>query len=251
MRKKIIIFIAVIVIPILILVIDHYVFNEHIQVNAQYDQSEEWQNIIKNQDAYPISLLKLAMRNKETIPFVSAYPKEHQKNLSMSLEDDLKNHGIPLLLQWDKRWGYKMYGDEMMAINGCGPTCLSMVVSYLKQNPQYNPYCIAQYAYQKGFYQKAGTSWSLMSEGACHFGIKVQEISLDENAIADALNQNHPIICSVRKGTFTSEGHFIVLREYKNGLIYVNDPNSPMKSQKGYRFDELYSQIKNLWVYSV
>ena len=105
MRKKIIIFIAVIVIPILILVIDHYVFNEHIQVNAQYDQSEEWQNIIKNQDAYPISLLKLAMRNKETIPFVSAYPKEHQKNLSMSLEDDLKNHEIPLLLQWDKRWG--------------------------------------------------------------------------------------------------------------------------------------------------
>lgn len=140
MRKKIIVFIAVIVIPILILVIDHFVLNEHIQVDAQYDQSQEWQDIIKNQDDYPTSLLKLAMHNKETIPFVSAYPQEHQKNLSMSLENDLKDREIPLLLQWDKRWGYKMYGDEMMGINGCGPTCLSMVVSYLKQNPQYNPY---------------------------------------------------------------------------------------------------------------
>lgn len=251
MRKKIIVFIAIIVIPILILVIDHYVLNEHIQVDAQYDQSEEWKDIIKNQKDYPISLLKLAMRNKETIPFVAAYPKVHQKNLPMSLEDDLKDQKVPLLLQWDKRWGYKMYGDEMMGINGCGPTCLSMVVSYLKQSSQYNPYYIAQYAYQKGYYQEAGTAWSFMSEGARHFGVKVQEMSLDEKAIAAELNQNHPIICSVGKGTFTSEGHFIVLREYKNGLIYVNDPNSPTKSQKGYRFDELYSQIKNLWVYSI
>ena len=251
MRKKIIVFIAVIVIPILILVIDHFVLNEHIQVDAQYDQSQEWQDIIKNQDDYPTSLLKLAMHNKETIPFVSAYPQEHQKNLSMSLENDLKDREIPLLLQWDKRWGYKMYGDEMMGINGCGPTCLSMVVSYLKQNPQYNPYYIAQYAYQKGYYSQAGTTWALMNEGASHFGVKVQELSLDENAIAEALKPGQPIICSVRKGIFTSEGHFIVLREYKDGLIYVNDPNSPIKSQKGYTFQELYSQIRNLWVYSL
>ena len=126
-----------------------------------------------------------------------------------------------------------------------------MVVSYLKQNPQYNPYYIAQYAYQKGYYSQAGTTWALMNEGASHFGVKVQELSLDENAIAEALKQGQPIICSVRKGIFTSEGHFIVLREYKDGLIYVNDPNSPIKSQKGYTFQELYSQIRNLWVYSL
>lgn len=59
----------------------------------------------------------------------------------MNVQDDLKTGGIPLLLQWDERWGYKNYGDNIMAINGCGPTCLSMVVSYLKQNGQYHPYC--------------------------------------------------------------------------------------------------------------
>ena len=47
---------------------------------------------------------------------------------------------MPLLLQWDERWGYRYYGDQMMAINGCGPTCLSMVVSYLTQNGRYHPY---------------------------------------------------------------------------------------------------------------
>ena len=61
MRKKIIVFIAVIVIPILILVIDHFVLNEHIQVDAQYDQSQEWQDIIKNQDDYPTSLLRAVL----------------------------------------------------------------------------------------------------------------------------------------------------------------------------------------------
>ncbi len=36
---------------------------------------------------------------------------------------------IPLLLQWDERWGYSVYGDNMIAVNGCGPTAVAMVVS--------------------------------------------------------------------------------------------------------------------------
>lgn len=35
---------------------------------------------------------------------------------------------IPLLLQWDERWGYSVYGDNMIAVNGCGPTAVAMVV---------------------------------------------------------------------------------------------------------------------------
>lgn len=251
MKRKIIIFIAIIVIPFLILLLDHYVLKQHVAVQSSYDQSSQWQYITEHQQDYPASLLKLASQNKEAIPFVKDYPQAHQRHLSMDLTNDLKDGKIPLLLQWDKRWGYKKYGDDMLAINGCGPTCLSMVVSYLKQKPCYNPYYMAKYASQNGYYQSVGTAWSLMSEGAQAFGLQVQQLSLDENTIKDELELGHPIICSMSQGIFTTQGHFIVLREYKNGKIYVNDPNSQEKSLRGYTFDEIQHQIKNLWSYSL
>lgn len=251
MKNKIIVFIGVIIIPFLVLFIDHYVFNDDIQVNASYDQSEAWQYISEHQNEYPQSLLKLALRNKETIPFVAGYPSRNENQLSMMLNKEIKEETIPLLMQWDQRWGYKIYGDDIMGINGCGPTCLSMVASYLTQNPKLNPYYIAQYSYRQGYYKKNGTSWKLMNEGAMNLGLKVQELPLDELKIKENLENNHPIICSVSEGIFTTTGHFIVLRDYKDGLIYVNDPNSQEKSEKGYTFEELQSQIKNLWAYHI
>lgn len=249
MKRKIIVFIAIIIIPFIILLLDHYVLKEDVHMDAAYDQSADWSYIIQHQDDIPPSLLKLAMHNKETIPFVSHYLRQPQ-NLSLDLKTDLKSQEIPLLLQWDTRWGYRKYGDDFIAVNGCGPTCLSMILSYLQNNASLNPYVIAKYAYQKGYYTQAGTSWRLMDEGARCFGVNASQMPLNEDMIKQELDQHHPIICSVGPGIFTTEGHFIVLREYKNGLIYVNDPNSRQHSQKGYRFDEIKNQIKNLWVYS-
>lgn len=137
----------------------------------------------------------------------------------------------------------------MMAINGCGPTCLSMVVSYLTQNGRYHPYYMAQYSEQNGYYSQDGTSWSFMIRGAQACGVDAKQLSLDENLIKEELMQGHPIICSVSKGIFTMTGHFIVLSEYKNGKIRVLDPNSQKKSHY-YSFDEFSNQIRNLWVYS-
>ena len=169
--------------------------------------------IYENQDDYPISLIELALRNKETIPFVNRYPQNKHKTSKMTLERELSFEMVPLLLQWDERWGYEKYGQDMMAINGRGPTCLSVVASYLKQDPTLHPYAIAQYAYDNGYYN-GGISWTLMNEGARHLGLQVQELPLNEQAIINTFTNNQLIICSVRKGTFTSTGHFIVLRGY-------------------------------------
>lgn len=249
MKNKIFVFIFVIMIPFFIYFIDHIVFGDMV-IMANYDQSQEWKMIYENQDDYPISLIELALRNKETIPFVSHYPQNKHKTSKMTLERELSFEMVPLLLQWDERWGYEKYGQDMMAINGCGPTCLSMVASYLKQDPTLHPYAIAQYAYDNGYYD-GGISWTLMNEGARHLGLQVQELPLNEQAIINTFKNNQLIICSVRKGTFTSMGHFIVLRGYQDGLIYVNDPNSVVKSQRGYTYDELSHQIKYLWSYDI
>lgn len=155
---------------------------------------------------------------------------------------------IPLLIQWDKRWGYAPYGNSDVAISGCAPTCLSMVVVGLTGNTDITPAAVAKYAEEAGYYQKGtGTSWSLMTEGCEHYGIHGQELSLDRNVIMKHLDAGEPIICSMRPGNFTTAGHFIVLVKEVDGEIMVNDPNSKSRSKILWDYDTLEGQIKNLW----
>lgn len=90
-----------------------------------------------------------------------------------------------------------------------------------------------------------------MTEGAKHFGVIGQEIPLTISNIETELNQGHPIICSMRKGDFTTIGHFIVLTEIVDGKIKVNDPNSKSRSSILWDYSRLEPQIKNLWAFSL
>lgn len=242
MKRRLII-IVVLIVPMLIYMLHNFVINKN---ECNLYNSAEWHYIYEHKDEYPESLIELAKRNEETLTFVYEY--KNKKEQSMSIKDDIQD-GMPLLLQWDQRWGYEKYGNDYIAVNGCGPTCLAMVASYLKQDDGLNPYYISRYAYKKGYLSDVGTSWELMTNGAIEFGLEVKELGLDENKIIDCIKQGKPIICSMSKGIFTSTGHFIVLREYRDGNIYVNDPNSIIKSRTGYDFDEIKYQIKNLWCY--
>ena len=158
--------------------------------------------------------------------------------------------GVPLLLQTDERWKSAPYGSSTVEISGCGPTCLSMVIMALTGDQSMTPDAIAQFSEQNGYYvDGVGTSWSLMTSGAKELGLKVKEVSLSENVIADKLRDGYPIICSVRQGDFTDEGHFIVLTSYENGTIRVNDPNSEINSIKSWSYDRLKGQISAMWTY--
>ena len=96
----------------------------------------------------------------------------------------------------------------------------------LTGNHNATPNKIAKYAQDNGYYLKGtGTSWSLLTEGASHFGVVGREISLSKETVCDVLKQGQPVICSVGRGDFTTEGHFIVLTGMKDGRIKVNDPN--------------------------
>ena len=133
-------------------------------------------------------------------------------------------------------------------MSGCGPTSLAMVIAGLTKDNSITPYKIAKYAEENGYYvQDVGTSWSLMTEGAKSFGINSRQISLSKQVIFNALEQGHPIICSMKKGDFTNSGHFIVLVAIENGNIKVNDPNSKERSSVLWPYERLEGQIKNLW----
>jgi len=161
--------------------------------------------------------------------------------------------GIPRLYQTDRRWAEKQYGTNVMEINGCGPTCLSMVYCGLTGDTKWNPYAVAKMAEENGYYVPGvGTSWDLMTEGAKKLGLKGEQMGLSENAIRNSLESGSPIICAMGPGDFTTEGHFIVLTGVnEEGKIIVNDPNSEELSEKTWDLERLMGQMKNLWRYKI
>ena len=196
------------------------------------------------------TLRQLVKNNPETIDFVRDY--QEKKDLPPAEDIGEVTPGvIPHLLQWDERWGYQIYGDNLIAVNGCGPTVISMVAAGLTGDNTVTPYKVAKFAEQNGYYEgDAGTSWALMTEGAAQFGIHGEEMGLSEEAVFSALENGSPIICSMGPGDFTATGHFIVLVGLEDGKIRVNDPNSVKRSEKLWDFETLYTQISNLWVYT-
>lgn len=202
-----------------------------------------------DKEHYPEQLLDMLARNEEMLDYVSDFPQK-KGTVSGNTVGEVQKGTFPLLLQWDKRWGYGEYGGSYIAINGCAPTALSMVVAGLTGKNSVTPYKIAKYAEKKGYYvEGVGTSWELMTKGSKHYGVQGTELGLSKDEIFHALEGGNPIICSMLPGDFTTEGHFIVLIGVKDGKIQVNDPNSRARSENLWNYDKLKGQIKNLWVF--
>lgn len=199
---------------------------------------------------YPKDIIALLSKNKETVDFVENYEKNKDNPIAEVVADDLKKGEIPQLLQWDERWGYSSYGTGFVATCGCGPTCMSMVISGLTGDASVTPAVVADYSEREGYIDADNnTYWSLMSEAGEHWNITCYEGTTSEDYIADELSAGHPIICSVGPGDFTKKGHFIVLTKYKNGKVKVNDPFSKKNSKKTWVYAGIKDQIKALWVY--
>ncbi len=108
------------------------------------------QAIVDAPEAYPPEYLDLLARNSETLEFVLGYPAHHGDAPGQSLTEPLDT--MPLLLQWDMRWGYQPYGESTVAVSGCAPACLSMAAAYLTGDPTLTPYRVAQFAAEQGYY---------------------------------------------------------------------------------------------------
>lgn len=197
----------------------------------------------------PEELLELQEKNPDAEEFVQNYPLKKDQTFEIDLSEHLNSETVPLFLQWDERWGYTMYGSNVMGLTGCGPTCLSMVCLYLLQDATYTPRNVADFAEENGYYvEGSGSAWTLISEGGEILGLDVTEIPLDEKRMMKNLENGTPIICIMGPGDFTTAGHFIVLTGCKDGKFVVNDPNSRTNSERLWSYDEIKGQIKNLWV---
>ena len=201
---------------------------------------------------YPDGVIELLDKNPETVDFVENYPKKKDSKPAETIGDSLQPGSIPLLLQWDERWGYSTYGTSIIAISGCGPTCMAMVASGLNQDPSITPAKVASFGTQHSYVdEENNTYWSFMREAGASWNLSCYEGLLNETQVSAELSAGHPIICSVGPGNFTQIGHFIVLTGYENGNVTVNDPFSKANSETLWNFSQIKDQIRAMWVYSL
>ncbi|MBQ9414890.1 MAG: C39 family peptidase [Clostridia bacterium] len=200
---------------------------------------------------YPLTLLALLLREPEAESFVQNYPLLKGQTTAIDLSAEAAADKIPLLLQWDSRWGYKIYGSDVMGLTGCGPTCLSMIAIGLLHDASLSPAAIADFAVENNYCVPGnGTAWTLMDEGAARLGLSAESVGPNEAGIAAKLNAGHPMIFLMYEGDFTTDAHFIVVTGYQNGVLTVNDPNSPTRSAKTWNYADIESQIAACWAYS-
>lgn len=239
--------------------------NTQKETNAKFDYEE----YLNNNDAktiindyakknnidvneYPEKLIELLDNEKKSADYVLNYPTKKFTEANVELtQEEKETEEMPLFIQWDKRWGYKKYGNDAAGLTACGPTALSMVAFHLTGNKDLTPDKIMDFAVKNGYcIDGVGSSWELISKGSKKLGLNAKELPLVEKTIIKNLEKGNPVICVVGPGHFTKRGHFIVMYGYKDGKIMVKDPNSYKNSEKLYEFSEIKDEIKNLWAIS-
>lgn len=222
--------------------------NSKIYEKNKIQNNQSMLDDIMNSTQYPKQLKDLALKNEEALEFVYDYPAEHVKEHTIDLTEEASMDSVPLFVQWDKRWGYEKYSGNFFAASGCGPTTLSMVVVYLTHDREASPIAVAKYSKEAGYsVDGSGSSWTLISEGCRHYGVKAKAVALDESRMKAELDEGHPIVVNVGPGDFTDTGHFMVITGYDDEGFSINDPNSIEKSGKRWLFKNISSQIRAVW----
>lgn len=208
---------------------------------------EAMQPINEHVGDYSIEMLESLANNPEMTDFVLHY-LESDGNVTGGFTEEELTEEYPILLQWDTRWGYKIYGENPMGISGCGPTCLSMAIFYLTRNETVTPDVIADYSMEKGYHIKGvGTAWALLDEVPKEYELNVSHTSISEAQMKAELDKGAVLICSVRQGEFTSGGHFIVICGYDENGFMVRDPKCISRSRKSWTYEQMNGQIKKIW----
>ena len=198
---------------------------------------------------YPDELVALFKRNPDAQNFVKNYPLQKNDNPEIDLSEEITPGKAPRLMQWDERWGYRSYNENLMGLSGCGPTCMAMAAIQLTGNPTLNPWEMAKFAEEHGFNVVGdGTSRSFFTEGARLLGLDSVPITPEAQRIFDNLEVRNPVVAVMGPGDFTTAGHYILLAGIEDGKVRVNDPNSVRNSDQLWDVETIIEQAQAMWV---
>ena len=159
---------------------------------------------------------------------------------------------MPTLYQTDPAWASLPYADDTIAKSGCGPTCLAMVYIYLTGNTDMGVVEMCAFADENNYAPSGATEWSFMTEGAATLGLSSDSLSCTRSSFTSALEAGQPIICSMKPGTFTKGGHYIVVAAIdEDGMCTVYDPNSSYRTAQLWPIQLILTQCNIAWAFSV
>lgn len=151
-------------------------------------------------------------------------------------------------LQYDEEWGqelYTAYNDtsQTIAASGCGPTAASMVINYYIDD-ETNPLDLSSFALERNHRTRNdGTAWSMFADLAEVYRLEfLQTSSAKEAKEWMETKEDALVICSMNRGLWTSEGHFILVWKIENDRVYINDPASTSLYRLENNFSILSSQ---------
>lgn len=157
---------------------------------------------------------------------------------------------MPHIYQIDPAWSELPYAGGTIRQNACGPTCLTMVYVFKTGHTDMTPVDMCALSEAGNYAPTGATEWSFMTNGAWQLGLNGTELHVDRSSITQALRSGAPIIASVRPGTFTSVGHYIVLYGIDDAdQIGVYDPNSASRSARRWGIVEVLNEIEAMWAY--
>lgn len=197
-------------------------------------------------------IVKLAVSDPEAIDYVVGFITKYPQDAYEAYTETVNKGTVPLLYQWDPRWGYIEYSGTTFGCTGCGPTTLSMVYMGVTGSNDMSPGDMAKLANEHGYEtDNEGTMNQFFVEEAAGLGMQVDVLDVETEALTDALKDGKVIICNVGPGDFTDYGHFIVISGLtSDGDLKINDPFSSVNSAKNWDPDEVVEQTVALYAYS-
>ena len=166
-------------------------------------------------------------------------------------------------MQTDPRWGGKRYkcsgGTMSISGGGCGETSAAMLISTLT-GKSVLPTETMEWACKNGYVvAEQGTSYKPRDYFVAQFkqyGLKCERLTTEEclNAkspvrekVIRKLMDGNYVIALMKKGLWTSNGHFIVVW-WADNKIRINDPASKKTVRLNGDPDTFFSQAKYFWI---
>lgn len=129
--------------------------------------------------------------------------------------------------QSDSRWADYLYGgSDPLAVYGCGPTVMAMLVNSFTENtcqpPDMAAWAAANHYWSPGY----GTKHEFILEGAAAFGLHAEPFKdFTAEGVMAELKSGHILVALMGPGHFSDSGHFIIITDdWPDNQVRVADP---------------------------
>lgn len=175
---------------------------------------------------------------------------ESELNLRLDRNNlDIPSDGMPIprLYQYDYRFPVCSVDGKSKSVStsGCGAAAASMLIAYFRQKYNQTPYTLFYGMAWEGRYRGNGLSYETIQNVLADYKIDSRLMETSSEGIVRNLKNGRPIIIKMGPGTFTRNGHYIVLRGLDaEGNVLVNDPNSSWRSTQSYSVELIDRECK-------